>query len=149
MACALNQTYFEVMVADAECCDWDYVPEESSADEEEHHRRLGGDVEEEDSHAEEDDSHDTAPFYKWTDLTDIQAILGHPLMYESHGHNYSHFSDYDNIILLELYLSKVIFPRRRRLSGGGAAPAADSHDEFVEPEPATFTAPSGPAQFTL
>jgi hypothetical protein len=139
MACSLNQTYFEIMVKDAECCDWDYVP---PAAEEEHHRRLGGSTAAEEEESTEESSHDTAPFYKWKDLTDIQAILGHPLMYESHGHNYSHFSDYDNIILLELYMSKVVFPRRRL--GGGAAPAEEEYQE-----PVVVTPPTGAAHFTL
>ena len=176
MACALNQTYFEIMMADASCCDEDYVPpEEESGHEEvvhaedEHHRRLGGDevVEEEESHDEEtheeddahasddshvtedthddnshDDSHEASPVYYWNDLVDMKAILGHPLIYESHGHNYSYFSDYDNGVLLELYLSKVIFPRRR-LAGGGAA---KEEEEIV---PIIKTKPSGTPQYTI
>lgn len=170
MACALNQTYFEIMMADASCCDEDYVPSEEEGghelvvhEEDGHHRRLGGDevVEEEESHDEEtheeDDSHGTedahaddyhddsteaSPVYYWNDLVDMRAILGHPLMYESHGHNYSYFSDYDNGVLLELYLSKVIFPRRR-LAGGGAA---KEEEKLV---PISKTIPSGTPQYTI
>ena len=63
-------------------------------------------------------------------------------MYESHGHNYSYFSDYDNGVLLELYLSKVIFPRRR-LGGGGA------EKEEEEVVPIVNTKPSGVPQYTI
>jgi hypothetical protein len=152
------------MMKDASCCDEDYVPsvvesenEDETHDDDAHRRRLGGDevvedgeeVEDEsheddsdgDSHA--DDSHDAAPVYYWNDLVDIEAMLGHPLMYESHGHNYSYFSDYDNGVLLELYLSKVIFPRRRLGGGGGAA----AEEEALEP--VVKTRPSGAPQYTI
>ena len=50
MACALNQTYFDIMMKDASCCDEDYVPsvqesenEDETHDDDAHRRRLGGD----------------------------------------------------------------------------------------------------------
>jgi hypothetical protein len=66
-------------------------------------------------------------------------------MTTSHGHNYSYFSNYDSVSLLELYLSKVVFGSAtsdsghdtsdvtshdsgRHLGGGGSA-ASSSHSE--------------------
>lgn len=125
-------------MAEASCCDETTMPDA--------HRRLddhlGGLVEEEEVEVEteeeveaevevmEEEEH--GPVYAWNNLTSIQSILGHDLMTSSHGHNYSYFSNYDSISLLELYLSKVINPKRRRLSGDpeAAAPTGSLARDF-------------------
>jgi hypothetical protein len=117
------------MMETASCCD-------ETAEAEEAHRMLSESIEEEEGSEKKQDAAEVehGPVYLWKDLTSIHALLGHDLMTSSHGHNYSYFSNYDSISLLELYLNKVTHSHRILSS----APAV-SHSSTIHNDASKFT----------